>query len=235
MGSCTIRNLLLGQAADQSNSPYNQVVSKCALAGSAVFSCLFENWFVHGTQNDMLQFNLPGSGNKWAGNLYMSNGPSLTYNAMSGSFINWNGVNDESAFDVVNCEWASVRYAMNMSLLEGVAFNHLHFEGIQMTGASPCLFFTSSCSWRIGSLTVTNPVIQSANFTGSASMIQDWNGGSSVIGIESFYVYYYTGGLFTAALRLYGYGGSNPADSHGTVTIRNTFLDDQTFTDALQP
>lgn len=231
MGGCTIRNLVLGLPADQANSPYNQVVSKCAMSGAAVFSCLFENWLIHGTQNDMIQLNLTGSGNKWGGNLYMSNGPSGVYNAMSGSFINWQS-NDESLFDVVNCEWAACRYMFNFP--QGT-FNKLHVEGLQMTGASPCLFFTSADAWRIAALQVTNPVIQSANFTGSASLIQDFNGSSSNICIDQFYLYYYTVGLVTAALRLYGYGGSAAADSHGTVTINHGVIDDQTFTGALQP
>lgn len=170
-GSVAYNNIFLGNAAHSS---------------SPVFSCSFSDFNTSQAQQNQLLANSNGTGNVFE-NTYLNNGGSGTFNALGGSYINFQGgVTNEMTFIQLNCEWGACNQLMNIQNMVGLRFIDLHIEGIKMTGFNPAFFFTAGSAVTVDTCDLIDVVALSANLTGTPAIIADYNGGSSTVQINTF-------------------------------------------------
>jgi hypothetical protein len=108
--------------------------------GGTIFSCVFSNFQITGSQNCLLNVNLTGTQNYWS-NFYINNGGG-TSNPVNGIPVMFDGGGAEQMsgeFHQLNIEWAACNSAMKLKNFKGFHFYGLHFEGILMFGPNPCL------------------------------------------------------------------------------------------------
>lgn len=144
------------------------------------------DWYVNGAQRTLLNAsNALGAGNNF-GNIFLSNGTSGTYGALSGYCLTLGTtVSTEPKFNGLNCSWISGNVIVDLEDAVGVSIDNLHLEGIKSTGASPILVQTVASDVRIGSMQVKNWVVQSANLTGTPKAFRDASATPSNLQVQS--------------------------------------------------
>jgi hypothetical protein len=170
---CNFDNIEIG-IGGVTNPSYDAVYFY-ANGGNNFFSNGCRNWQIWGFQRDALRIFQGGTGNVWD-NIYLNNGSSGIYNAYSGYYVNINQSFTENTFIQLNCEWGAGNGVLFMQDCTGVNIKCLHIEGIKMTGTQPWLIYNVASTLTIDTFDLVDVIVQSANFTGSPLILQDFSG-----------------------------------------------------------
>jgi hypothetical protein len=212
---------------------YDGVALITANTGNAgVFSNRFANIFVWGVLHDMLNLGAHSTGNHWD-NVYLNNGGGSPQ-PMSGHYLDFSFADLSSVFTRLNCEWGSCNSVVNAVNynVRGLVFNGPHFEGITLTGASPCVFLVAAGSMMVNGLSLESLTLLSGNLTsGNYALIQDYNaaGDGTHFAINGLIIILDTASTWTSALYAY-IPNAMLNDDVSVITIENGEIHDNSGT-----
>lgn len=194
------------------NPAYNGLTVSVANFG-AFFSNRIVDIEVASFQNYGLLYDAPGSTSNHFDNIYITNqptaGPVTSYIFMTATSPN--------LFTRLNLEWGSCNKLIDISSggsQVNLQLDNLHIEGITMTGADPCIFYTNSDSIFCSSLELVNPIVKSANLTGTPALIYDYIGAtSSNYRIDNLWLATDVSGNINTPFSLY-HAAFNPLDDY---------------------
>lgn len=174
------------------NGPSNPSYHCMAIldSGGGNFSCNYTNFYLTCWQVDGLHIDTTavGSTGNHLDNFYLNNGGSNTHNATTGNYLNIIYPMEDMIFSRFNFEWGAVGTTGSTQgqLVRiangggGLTFQELHIEGIQFNGPSPVIFAMSAYPLIIDGVQIVDPIILSANMTGTLGFINDYIGGNNV-------------------------------------------------------
>jgi hypothetical protein len=206
------------------------------LDGGPTFSTSFYDINTGQAQQNQLLVNVVGTGNTFD-NIYLNNGGTGVFNALGGSYIAFSGsITNEMTFTQLNCEWGACNKLMDLQSMIGLKFVNLHVEGIQFTGAGPCVFNTANSSITWDTCNFVDLFIQSAHMTGALSVMLDYNASSSVLKMRPLNWINNASGQINMPVLLFSPSGGTLGQDTSVVEINGGFFRDYTFSNAeLQP
>lgn len=179
-----------------------------------------DGWYVNGAQRTLLNAaNALGAGNNF-GNIFLSNGSSGTYGALTGFCLTLGttAISTETKFNTLDCEWSSGNVALDIENAVGIGIENLHIQGFKSTGAAPILVQTVASDVRIGSMQVQDWLLQSGNITGTPKVFRDASATPSNVQVQSLDFLQTVSGNVTSAFTVMS--PDAPADDNGTYAVR---------------
>lgn len=186
------------------NPAYRGIYIYAGGSGQSFFSNSLNDIVVNGGQLELLNWTQAGTGNV-ADNIYLQGGAGAgTWPAVTLP-LNMNMVQNTTENDIreLNIEWLSTNKAVDMENCFGLTVRHLHFEGVKMTGASPILILTAGDTLTIDQLTLVDVLIQSANLTGTPSVILSFQPSNDSIIVNQLTTVFNSTGEINTAIALY--------------------------------
>lgn len=225
IGWSDIRNIQVGVPnAPAPTFPAYRGIQIIGGSVAAFFSNALDNWYVNGAQLELLSWTQGGTGNR-AGNFYLNGGggasqfPAVT-NPVN---MNCNGAT-ENIIDQLNIEWLSTNKALDIENFKGLEIRSLHMEGVKLTGFGPIYLLEANNILRIKTWTFVDMLVQSANFTGSATILESYGPGNSSVNIEGFGTVFNATGEVNTALAFLTF--LIPGDGQPVITVKGAKLDD---------
>lgn len=193
------------------------------------FSNEMSNITVNGFQTYALDINNNSTGSVWS-NIYLGGGAgSGFYPTVTGVINMSNSGCNEGNFEQVNCEWLSCNNALNFGTnggLYGTYFRQLHLEGIQMAGASPSLVNSAGNAITLDGLSLTDCRFNSANMTGTGSVISDYAPGQSSTRINKMVITSNSANLVNMPVVLYNPNNGPLSDAGSTFQLDDLKVND---------
>ena len=187
LGFITVSNVSGMNMEGSAFPPYDAV----QMQGQA-FSCSFRDYRIWAWQRHGYNFtgNSGGATGNTHDNWYMNpgGGPTATYGTISGNYIFFGTDAGDQTFIRANFEWGATNAVVrtgDSAACHGLAFYSPHMEGIKLTGADPAIFHIATTSLNIETCDIQDVAVLAANFTGSAALISDWQGGWTVATIKN--------------------------------------------------
>jgi len=192
--------------------PYDAV----QIQGQA-FSCSFKDYRIWAWQRHgfAITGNAGGTTGNTYDNWYMNAGgtPPSTYGSMSGNYLFFDDDCTDQTFIRLNCEWGATNAVVrsgDSAACHGLNLINMHIEGIKLIGADPAVFHVATTSMNVECLGIQDIVIVAANFTGTAALMSDWQGGWGVTTFTNIDFHQsYTGEQSTTFSLLHSYSLDN--------------------------
>lgn len=225
LGWSDLRNIQIGAPTSPAPLfPAYRGIYINAGAVAAFFSNTMDNWYINGAQQECLNWTEGGTGNK-AGNLYINGGGGSSQFPAVVKPINMNGNGaTENTIVQLNIEWLSTNLPIDIENWKGLEILGLHMEGVKLTGFAPNMLLEANNILTIKSWTFVDMLVQSANFTGSASVLMSYVPGNSVVSIEGIGTIFNATGELNTALSLVSF--LSPGSAQPTISIKGGKFDD---------